>query len=105
MASVALVKLGIVGEDGHAHGTLEIRLLPGADAGNGSDVGSDAALPVRTFVYVGDYNLSLQLAFDRADPPVEVIASDGGIPIAEWKVWVLRGFKGFPDTGWVRKAY
>ena len=59
----------------------------------------------RTFVYVGDYNLSLRLAFDRADPPVEVIASDGGIPIAEWKVWVLRGFKGFPITGQGRKAY
>ena len=58
----------------------------------------------RTFVYVGDYNLSLQLAFDRADPPVEVIASDGGIPIAEWKVWVLRGFKGFP-TGRLGKGY
>ena len=74
-------------------------------------VGLAAALALRrgfrgrTFVYVGDYNPSLQLAFDRADPPVEVIASDGGIPIAEWKVWVLRGFKGFPDTGWARKAY
>ncbi len=35
MASVPLVKLGIVGEDGHARGTLEIRLLPGASAGAG----------------------------------------------------------------------
>jgi hypothetical protein len=33
LASVPLVKLGIVGEDGHARGTLEIRLLPGAVAG------------------------------------------------------------------------
>lgn len=33
MASVPLVKLGIVGDDGHVRGTLEIRLLPGASAG------------------------------------------------------------------------
>ena len=32
MASVPLVKLGIVGDDGHERGTLEIRLLPGAGA-------------------------------------------------------------------------
>jgi 4-amino-4-deoxy-L-arabinose transferase-like glycosyltransferase len=50
----------------------------------------------RTFVYVGDYNPSLQMAFDRMDGPVEVIASDGTVPVAEWKLWVLRGFKGFP---------
>ena len=35
MASVPLVKLGIMGEDGHARGTLEIRLLPGASVGAG----------------------------------------------------------------------
>ena len=51
----------------------------------------------RTFVYVGDSKPGLQQAFDRVDSPVEVIASDGGIPVADWKVWVLRGFRGFPD--------
>ncbi len=51
----------------------------------------------RTFVYVGDLTPELLRAFDRADPPVEVVASDGGIPVADWKVRVLRGFRGFPD--------
>jgi len=50
----------------------------------------------RTFVYVGEINTDLQHAFDRCDPPVEVIASDGGIPVADWKVRVLRGYRGFP---------
>ncbi|HET6573227.1 MAG TPA: glycosyltransferase family 39 protein [Fimbriiglobus sp.] len=51
----------------------------------------------RTFVYVGDITPELQQAFDRAEPPVEVIASDGGTPVADWRVRVLRGFRGFPD--------
>ncbi len=51
----------------------------------------------RTFVYVGDITRELQQAFDRVDPPVEVVASDGGIPVADWRVRVLRGFRGFPD--------
>ena len=50
----------------------------------------------RTFVYVGDITPELLQAFDRADPPVEVVASDGGVPVADWKVRVLRGFRGFP---------
>ncbi|OWK47393.1 ArnT family glycosyltransferase [Fimbriiglobus ruber] len=50
----------------------------------------------RTFVYVGDLSPELERAFDRVDPPVEVIASDGGIPVADWSVRVLYGFKGFP---------
>ncbi len=50
----------------------------------------------RTFVYVGEAIPDVQQVFDRADPPVEVIASDGGIPVADWKVRVLRGFRGFP---------
>jgi hypothetical protein len=51
----------------------------------------------RTFVYVGDLTPELQQAFDRADPPVEVVASDGGTPVADWRVRVLRGFRGFPN--------
>lgn len=50
----------------------------------------------RTFVYVGEINPDLKHAFDRCDPPVEVIASDGGIPVADWKVRVLRGYRGLP---------
>jgi hypothetical protein len=51
----------------------------------------------RTFVYVGDLTPELHQAFDRADPPVEVVASDGGTPVADWRVRVLRGFRGLPD--------
>jgi hypothetical protein len=58
----------------------------------------------RTFVYVGELTPELQQAFDRADPPVEVVASDGGTPVAGWWVWVLRGFRGFPD-GWRGAGY
>ena len=50
----------------------------------------------RTFVYIGEAIPDAHQVFDRVDPPVEVIASDGGIPVAEWKVWVLHGFRGFP---------
>ncbi len=56
---------------------------------------SDAqAFRGRTFVYVGDEIPGLSEWFDRAELPVEVNASDGGIPVAHWKVWVLRGFRG-----------
>ncbi|HVK17836.1 MAG TPA: glycosyltransferase family 39 protein [Fimbriiglobus sp.] len=51
----------------------------------------------RTFVYVGDITPEVQQAFDRVDPPVEVVASDGGTPVADWRVRVLRGFRGFPN--------
>jgi hypothetical protein len=50
----------------------------------------------RSFVYVGEITMDLQQAFDRVDPPVEVVASDGGTPVADWRVRVLRGFRGFP---------
>jgi 4-amino-4-deoxy-L-arabinose transferase-like glycosyltransferase len=50
----------------------------------------------RTFVYVGDRIPDAHRVFDRVDPPVEVSASDGGTPVADWQVWVLRGFRGFP---------
>jgi len=50
----------------------------------------------RTFVYVGDEIPDLKQWFDRAELPVEVTASDGNIPVAHWKVWVLRGFRGVP---------
>lgn len=58
---------------------------------------SDAqAFRGRTFVYVGDEIPDLGEWFDRAEQPVEVIASDGGIPVGHWKVWILRGFRGVP---------
>ena len=54
----------------------------------------------RTFVYVGDRHSRTRTGCSTgSDPPVEVIASDGGIPVAAWKVWVCRGFRGFPADG------
>lgn len=50
----------------------------------------------RTFVYVGASLPDADRVFDRAELPVEVTASDGGIPVAAWKVWVFYGFRGFP---------
>jgi hypothetical protein len=50
----------------------------------------------RAFVYVGTSLPDADRVFDRTEPPVEVIASDGGIPVATWKVWVAYGFRGFP---------
>lgn len=51
----------------------------------------------RTFLYVGERMPGMERVFDRMEPPVEVIASDGGVPVAAWKIWVCRGFHGFPD--------
>ena len=51
----------------------------------------------RTFVYVGTKELpDAKRMFDRVGPPVEVIASDGGVPVAAWKVWVFCGYRGVP---------
>jgi hypothetical protein len=52
----------------------------------------------RTFVYVGTKELpDAERVFDRVEPPVEVIASDGGVPVAAWKVWVFHGYRGVPS--------
>lgn len=53
----------------------------------------------RTFVYVGYRMPEMDQVFERVEPPVEVIASDGGVPVAAWEVWVCRGFRGFPTSG------
>jgi hypothetical protein len=51
----------------------------------------------RTFVYVGTKNLpDAERIFDRVGLPVEVIASDGGVPVAAWYVWVYSGYRGVP---------
>lgn len=49
----------------------------------------------QSFVYVGELSLDIITAFDRVGTPVEVIASDGGIPVASWKIYRLDGFRGF----------
>jgi hypothetical protein len=50
----------------------------------------------RTFLYVGEQWPEMTRVFGRVELPVEVIASDGEIPIASWKVWVCHDFQGFP---------
>lgn len=50
----------------------------------------------RTFIYVGAGWPGMYEVFDRVEPPVEVLASDGGVPVAHWYVWVCRGYRGFP---------
>ncbi len=53
----------------------------------------------RAFIYVGELNPDILGAFDRVGPPVEVNASDGGIPVNRWVVRACFGFRGFPaDT-------
>ena len=49
----------------------------------------------RAFVYVGEINPAILRAFDRVGPPVEVVASDGGIPVNRWVVRACYGFRGF----------
>ena len=48
----------------------------------------------RTFVYVGD--VIPEGTFDRLSPPVTVVHSEGGVPVAAWTVYVAHGFRGFP---------
>ncbi len=50
----------------------------------------------RAFVYVGELNPAIRDGFDRIGPPVEVLASDGGIPVNRWVVRVCYGYRGFP---------
>jgi hypothetical protein len=52
----------------------------------------------RAFVYVGELNPRIRGGFDRVGSPVEVAASDGGIPVGRWVVRACYGFRGFPAT-------
>jgi hypothetical protein len=57
----------------------------------------------RTFVIVGELALPVRSAFDRIEPPIRVVYSEGGIPIAAWDIQVCHGFRGFAATkaqGW-----
>lgn len=53
----------------------------------------------RSFVYVGTNFPGLTRMFDRVEPPVEIVISDGGIPVANWKVWVCHGYRGCWPSG------
>ena len=49
----------------------------------------------RTFVIVGDLGPEAATAFERLEPPVQVVHAGGGVPVARWPVWVCHGFRGF----------
>ncbi len=51
----------------------------------------------RTFVYVGE--ALPEGAFDRMEPVRQVTPTRDGVPVASWKIWICRGFRGFgpPD--------
>ena len=47
----------------------------------------------RTFVYVGE--AIPEAAFRQVELAEAVVARDDGVPVANWKIWVCRGFRGF----------
>jgi 4-amino-4-deoxy-L-arabinose transferase-like glycosyltransferase len=53
----------------------------------------------RTFVYVGETSSEVAAAFERLDGPRRVAYRENGVTVGEWKIWVGRGFRGFPGRG------
>jgi hypothetical protein len=54
----------------------------------------------RTFVYVGDK--LPDGVFDRIEHVRQVTHTEGGVPLANWTVWVGRGYRGFDHPGPLR---
>jgi len=52
----------------------------------------------RSFVYVGDEIPNAAAVFDRVEPPIRVVHTEDGVPVAAWTVWVGHGFRGFPPA-------
>lgn len=52
----------------------------------------------RTFVYVGELAPFMFGVFDTVEPPIDVITTDQGVPVSAWRIWVCRGFRGFPKS-------
>jgi 4-amino-4-deoxy-L-arabinose transferase-like glycosyltransferase len=52
----------------------------------------------RTMIVVGDLNEKMLMAFERIDPTQIFVYRERGQPIAEWRVTVCRGFRGFPPV-------
>jgi hypothetical protein len=59
----------------------------------------------RPFLYVGDEIPEAAEVFDRVEPPVRVVHTEGGVPVAVWTVWVGHGFRGFPRPRSGRPGY
>lgn len=49
----------------------------------------------RTFVYVGE--ALPDGSFDRMERVRTVTPTRDGVPVASWKIWVCRGYRGFPN--------
>ncbi|MBN9520873.1 glycosyltransferase family 39 protein [bacterium] len=51
----------------------------------------------RTFIYVGEAIPAADRVFDRVEAPFRVVHAEQGIPVSVWTVWVMHGFRGFPE--------
>lgn len=52
----------------------------------------------RTFVYVGEKMPDMNAVFERYDGPYRVEYRENGVTVGGWKVWIARGYRGFPAT-------
>ncbi len=53
----------------------------------------------RSFVYIGDEIPAAEGGvFDRVEPPLRVIHTVDGVPVAAWTIWVGHGFRGLPAS-------
>jgi hypothetical protein len=61
----------------------------------------------RSFVYVGEQIPAAGEVFDRLVPPLRVVYSEHGVPVAIWTGWVGHGFRGFarPHIGSTRPRF
>jgi hypothetical protein len=47
----------------------------------------------RTVVFVGSLTPEFLTLFDRVSPPVRILHHEDGIPVSEWYVTVLHGYR------------
>ncbi len=59
----------------------------------------------KTFIIVNSLNGPLDHVFERLDPPLLVTHSERGHPLAQWKIVVGHGFRGFPNTATKQAPY
>ncbi|MCZ2343708.1 MAG: glycosyltransferase family 39 protein [Bacteroidales bacterium] len=52
----------------------------------------------KTFLYVGELAPFMFDVFDSVEEPTDVVTVDNGVPVSAWRIWVCRGFRGFPQT-------
>ncbi len=59
----------------------------------------------RTFLIVGDISPHIVAAFDRLEPPQELVYCENGVPLQRWTIWMAHGFRGFPPETLLNAAY